>query len=336
MKKWNLALFCSILLWTPASHAGEALITKVRGSKAAIDMGAEAGLVVGMEVSIVRPPGEAIIHPITGENLGAPEIELGKGEITKTSGRAASVRLGGELLMAVRPGDIVRFLTPEEEMIMDQERTTERHERNQEEHQEFKNEISRLTRGIRDIQGRIGGLERLMKRVERVEEGFKVQLRGINDDINLMKEDINTLKDQIALYGPVPIEDIGEQQEGAGEPSMSKEDVEQIVRDVVGDMQASAPPPPLPPSEELPPLPGEEEGEIAEPEEEGTPFYMQSWFFGIIGAVGIVGVVAYLYVRMTAGSEEDEEDEEIGEDEDMEEMDVDVEEEDGIVIEETP
>ena len=74
-------------------------------------------------MDIVRPPGESIIHPITGENLGAPELVIGRGEISKTSNRAANVQVGPGLLLSVRPGDIARFTTPEEEMLMDQERS---------------------------------------------------------------------------------------------------------------------------------------------------------------------------------------------------------------------
>ena len=125
MKKVELALIC-LLLGAFSSHAGEALITKVRGSSLTIDTGAEAGMVQGMVVTIIRPPSEAVIHPITGENLGAPEVEIGTGKISKTANRAANVRIGPGLLLPVRPGDIVRFVTSDEEMIMDQERSVAR------------------------------------------------------------------------------------------------------------------------------------------------------------------------------------------------------------------
>ena len=39
---------------------------------------------MGLPVTIVRPPGEAVIHPITGENLGAPEVELATVARTET------------------------------------------------------------------------------------------------------------------------------------------------------------------------------------------------------------------------------------------------------------
>ena len=348
MKRLKLALICLTLLWSTTGYAGEALVTKVRGSKLAIDTGAEAGLTAGMEITIVRPPGETITHPYTGEDLGAPEIEIGRGTISKTSNRASSVQLEGDMLMRVRPGDIVRFITPEEEMIMDQERTTASQERNQKEHQGFRNDVSRLTRGLKDIQKRIGSLESLMKRVERVEDGFRVQLRGIQESLITMKEDIGDLKDQVALYGPVPAGGMeGEQKEGAGGLDLTKEeDVDQlknIIREVVEDARVEMPAQtvdaPLTEDDLILPAEGGEDDELAIVEEE-EPFYTKSWFFGIIGAIGIIAVAGFFYLRMMAGSEEDEEDEEdeeIEEDDDEdEELEIEVEEEeDDIVVEET-
>jgi len=347
MKRLKLALICLTLLWSTTGHAGEALVTKVRGSKLAIDTGAEAGLTAGMEVAVVRPPGETITHPITGEDLGAPEVEIGRGTISKTSNRASSVQLEGDQLMRVRPGDVVRFITPEEEMIMDQERTTASDERNQKEHQGFRGDVSRLTRSLKDIQKRIGSLESLMKRVERVEDGFRVQLRGIQESLITMKEDIGNLKDQVALYGPVPVDGMeGEQKEGASGLDLTKEeDVDQlksIIREVVEDSRVEMPAQtvetPLTQADlDLPDV-GEDDPIIAEEEE---PFYTQSWFFGIIGAIGIFAVAGFFYLRMMAGSEEDEEDEEdeeIEEDDDEDEeleIEVEEEEEDDIVVEET-
>ena len=349
MKKWMLILACMAWATAPSAYAGEALITKVRGSMLTIDAGAESGLVRGLAVEIVRPPGEAIIHPITGENLGAPEVVIGMGEISKTSNRAANIQIGSGLLMTVRPGDLARFTTPEEDMLIDQERSVASNEKNLEEHQGFRNEISRLTRSIRGVSKRIGGLESMMKRVERVEEGFRVQLRGINTDMNTMKEDISDLKESVALMGSVPVD--GLEGDGGSVPVdlSSEESVEQIreiVRGVLGDTPAQM----APVSEEERSLPEEVsldeplDGEEVPEEEEEDPFYLQTWFFGIIGALGILGVAAFAYLRMMADGEDDEEDEdeEIEEDDDDDDMDDDldmddmeVEEEDDIVVEET-
>jgi hypothetical protein len=349
MKKVELALIC-LLLGAFSSHAGEALITKVRGSTMTIDTGAEAGMVQGMVVTIIRPPGEAVIHPITGENLGAPEVEIGTGKISKTANRAANVRIGPGLLLPVRPGDIVRFVTSDEEMIMDQERSVAREDKNAQDHQGFHKEISQLARNIRNVQGRIGGLEKMMKRVERVEEGFKVQLRGINTDMNTMKDDIKDLKESVALMGTIPIVGLDENGEsmGGGLNLESEEDVEalkQVVREVLESEQVTSDLPPLEKEElALPAEDGmemEEDLEVLEEEEEGS-FFTSSIFFGILGAIGILAVAAFAYLKMTAGGEEDEEHEEheeITEDDgdlDMDDdLDMEIEEEDDIVVEET-
>ena len=346
MKRIELVLV-GLLLWAGAGYAGEALITKVRGASLTIDSGAEAGLVQGMTVIIIRPPGEAVIHPITGENLGAPEVEIGSGEIAKISNRAASVRLGPGLLLPVKPGDIVRYTTPDEEMIMDQERSTARQEQNLEDHQDFRKDISQMTRSIRNVQGRIGGIEKAIERVERVEEGFRVQLRGINTDINTMKDDIKDLKESVALMGTVPIEGLDE----AGQPldglSLDNEEdvaaLKQVVRDVLGEEQVATDLPPLEEDELALPPEGElDEDEEPEAEEEEESFFTSALFFIILGVIGILAVVAFFVLRMMAGSREDEEDEEHEEleedDDDLDlddDLDMEVEEEDDIVVEET-
>ena len=346
MKRIELVLV-GLLLWAGAGYAGEALITKVRGASLTIDSGAEAGLVQGMTVIIIRPPGEAVIHPITGENLGAPEVEIGSGEIAKISNRAASVRLGPGLLLPVKPGDIVRYTTPDEEMIMDQERSTARQEQNLEDHQDFRKDISQMTRSIRNVQGRIGGIEKAIERVERVEEGFRVQLRGINTDINTMKDDIKDLKESVALMGTVPIEGLDEAGQPLGGLSLDNEEdvaaLKQVVRDVLDEEQVATELPPLEEDELALPPEGElDEDEEPEAEEEEESFFTSALFFIILGVIGILAVVAFFVLRMMAGSredEEDEEDEELEEDDDDldldDDLDMEVEEEDDIVVEET-
>jgi len=341
MKKYVLIL--ALTLYAVPTEAGEALITRVRGSVLTIDAGAEAGIIKGLSVNIVRPPGEAVIHPITGENLGAPELVIGRGEISKTSNRAANVQVEPGLLLSVRPGDIARFTTPDEEMLMDQERSVATQEKNQEEHQGFRNDISRLTRSIKSVQGRIGGLENMMKRVERVEEGFRVQLRGINSDMNVMKEDIVDLKEAVSLMGAVPI--AGLDQEELQEPvDLSSEEsvgqIRQIVQDVLGEAQAGM----TPVGREELELPDEtsldmnSDGDESEERAEEAPFYTQTWFFLLFGAIGIILIAAYFYMRfMRSGDEVEELEEEVDHDDDdeIDLDDLDLDEEDDIVVEET-
>ena len=327
--------------------AGEALVTKVRGSVVTIDAGMESGLVSGLPVELIRPPNEEIIHPITGENLGAPEVILGQGAISKTSDRAANVKVEPGLIMAVKPGDIVRFVTPDEGMLIDQERSIATEEKNDQAHKLIRSEVSRLTKSIKGVQKRIGGLETMMKRVERVEEGFRVQLRSINTDVNTMKDDISDLKESVSLMGAIPIAGLDEEtgdivdlqsEENAGQ-------IREIVREFLEEEKAN--------QIELESIdsalldevslddPSLSLDEIEVAEEDG-PFYTSWWFIGLFLLIGLVaiGVYAYLYL---VGDKEDK-DKELTQEETPEQVeasddDLDIEdmeiEDDDIVVEET-
>jgi len=190
-----------------------------------------------------------------------------------------------------------------------------------------------------------------MKRVERVEEGFKVQLRGINTDINIMKDDIKDLKESVTLMGTVPIAGLGEDGEPVegGLSLESEEDVEQlkeIVRDVLSEEERSPSLPPLDPSDLGLPDDGDlevgEEGEDGTLEEEEEPFYNSLWFMIGSAVLGLLGLGLAFYLWKMGGSE-DEEDEEIEEDDDLvmdNDLDLDDdleldEMEDDIIVEET-
>ncbi len=342
MIKRKLALISVLLLLATGSHAGEGLITKVRGSNLTVDKGAEDGLTVGMKVIVIRPPTEAVIHPVTGENLGAPEINLGPGEITKTSGRASNVNLAQRPLMGVRPGDLVRFTTPEEEMIMEQESAMVSKEKAQGERRALRGNISGLTKKIQATQRRISGLEAILKRLDRTQNGFITQLQLAHKDITLMKEDIDDIKESISLMGAVPVDEMGEAG-AAGFDLQNEENLTQlkdVVQGMIDELRAEIPAQVMEPEEEID-LGEDEDLDLEEEVEEEPPFYTQTWFFGIIGAIGILAVVAFLYLKMAAASEEDEEDEEddeeeeLDDEEDEDDEDFEVEEEDDIIVEET-
>jgi len=322
------------------SYAGEAFITKARGDILTIDQGAEAGLVVNMEVVVVRPPGEAVIHPVTGENLGNPEIEIVMGEVTKTAARSATVKIRKRPLLTIQSGDMVRFMTPEEEMIMDQERSMAREERAQEERRQIKSNVKELTKNIRNTQGAINSLKGAIGRLDRIDESIKVQLRGINEDIHFMKEEISALKESVSLMGAVPVSD---QEESSGAWIESEENVEileGIIRDVVDEeLSKGGAEPPTPTDADLPPL--EDESMIGEEEEEAS-FFEQYGIFALIaiGLLLVIGAVLY-YLKMNAGEDEDEDEDEDNNDDDLdddlddEEEDFEIEEEDDIVVQET-
>lgn len=331
----------AVLACTAPADAGEGFVTKVRGRTLTLDKGANDGLEVGLEVTVVRPPDEAIIHPLTGENLGAPEIEIGGGQITKVSARAASVQLSANPIVSVRPGDVARFLTVEEKMVMDQEMTTETTEQAAKERGQIRSESSRLARNIGSIQGSIRGLEKAIRDLQRFDRDVvQPQFNSINRQIKEMRTDLEGLRETVMMLNAGAGQDI-EGQEG----EMSPDELEQLrllVQEEVDKLEAQLRlvQPPVVDSLQIDELSvdagleGEMEGE--------QPIFAQLWFWALIGAVGLGGVAFWLYTRMAGASEEDEEDEEDDEldDEDEEEdddddIDVEEDEEDDIVVEET-
>ena len=180
-----LVLAAALGLSAAASHAGEGFVIKVRGMGLTIDKGAEDGMVIGMSVTVMRSPDEPVIHPIAGENLGSPEIEIADGEITKVSARASSIRLSRPALLPVRPGDIVRYTTADEQMVMEQQLATEIAEG---ERQVIRRETSRLARNIK-------GVERSIKRLERFDKDVvQPQFTRINKDIIAIKDELRELR----------------------------------------------------------------------------------------------------------------------------------------------
>lgn len=348
MKLW-IAIFL-LAVGMKNGDAGEALVTKVRGSVVTIDAGLESGLVSGLTVELIRPPNEAVIHPITGENLGAPEVVLGQGTISKTSDRAANVKVDPGLIMAMRPGDIARYVTPEENMLVDQERSIATEEKNDQDHKIIRGEVSRLTKSIKNVQKRIGGLETVMKRVERVEEGFRVQLRSINTDVNTMKDDISDLKESVSLMGAIPIagldEDTGDVVDLQSEENAGQ--IRDIVREFLEEEKAS--------QIDLEPIDDtllDEDllqdsslsslDEIGMEEEDGA-FYTSWWFIGLFLLIGIAAIAAYVYLYLWDDKEKKGADKELTQeespkqveasDDDLDTEDMEIEDDD-IVVEET-
>ena len=341
MSKLILALIFLALGGRATGNAEMSRISVVQRSRLTIDAGAASGLGLGVEVVLLRP-GEEVIHPRTGENLGAPQIEIGKGTVVKIADQQAVVEVKGRLLMVVQPGDLARFpsdpggeVVPEaEQPIEPQLPVPEGAAPLRQEHQAVREELAKLTHGVTDIQRRIGSLEHLMKRVERVEEGFRVQLRGINQDLTAMKRDIKTLQAQMALYEAIPVSSAGERSGAMDEPGLTREDVEELILKLVGDRQTTTTRP-RGNGLELAPLP--DDGDPFLEAGRRSPFYTRIWFFGMAGAALIIGVAALIYLKMNqveaAADEEVEKDEELEEREP--EIEIEVEDEDDIVVEET-
>ena len=345
----ELALLAAVavLCLGTASHAGQGFVTKVRGTSITIDKGAEEGLEVGMTVTVVRPPEEAVIHPLTGENLGNPEIEIGRGEITRVSARAASIRLAQPLLLPVRPSDIARFVTLEEQMVMEQEMATETAEQALQDRQKIRGEASRLARNIKSIQATIKGLERSIAGLNRFDKDVvQPQFTRIKRDILTIKEELSQLRDTVELMGSLPVDEIG----GEMGAAMTEEEADMLramIQEELDRLNAQMPALTVPEvGTEEEPLDVDDEPVIDDlMEEEETPFYEHPIFLGILAAVGLGGV-AFWFIFMRAESEgddeeddeEEEDDDEIDEDEEDEDDDEDIEieeEEDDIVVQES-
>ena len=314
--------------------AGEAFVTKARGSTITIDKGADDGLEVGLEMVIVRPPEEAIIHPLTGENLGSHEIELATGQVSKISARAASVTLLAAPLLGLKPGDVARFMTMEEQMVMDQEMTTQTAEKAASERTQIRSDAGRLARNISSIQGSIKSLERAIRELRRYDDDVvKPQFNSINRQITEMRDELGELRTTVSLLNSVPIGMEAEE----GEAAMTEEEISELNRrisELESKITAVAPLPAM--SADMPPPPVD--GMEPPADEAESSFFLQPWFIILVGALGIAGIAFFVYMKMAGEDDEDDEDDEIveefEEDED-DEFEVDVEEEDDIVVEET-
>lgn len=357
---WTALLLCAL---AQAAGAAEAVVTKVRGLSLNVDKGAEHGLVVGMEVVVVRPPGEAVIHPITGENLGSPEIRLAVGEVAKVSASAGVVRLKGLPLMAVRAGDVIRFVATESpsEVMEQQTRVEVEKKEEAQERQQLKSDVSSLTRDVKNIQTTIHTLENMVQRLEKVDERMRAQMQGVNTDINALKREMAKIRETVTALVSPDVKKI----KGEKPDTLSSEQLDhlrQIIQEEIAKLRAEIPAAPEttavavhePALEEHHPEPeAHAEPEHHEPEHhepdpveeehleeeppgaEEPPFYTTTWFLGTVGVVGALGLGYYLLTFFKSRKGGDEEEEEEEDDEPEAEVEVDEEEEDDIVVEES-
>ncbi|MEC7843416.1 MAG: hypothetical protein VX911_11075 [Candidatus Latescibacterota bacterium] len=284
-----LALAAALGLSAAASHAGEGFVIKVRGMGLTIDKGADDGMVVGMSVTVMRSPDEPVIHPITGENLGSPEIEIADGEITKVSARASSIRLPRPALLPVRPGDIVRYTTVDEQ-------TTETAEGATQERRVIRGGASRPA-------GNIKGVERSIKRLDRFDKDVVPrQFTRINKDIVAIKDELRELRETVTLLGSVP--DIGAVT-GEMPSELSEADAERLT-DLIQEVHARLAAQQQEVEGELPeagpPLPDEARTGYEEIDDAGRDSFLSSlspWIFIIVGVVGLAAVGLWLFMRMS-------------------------------------
>ncbi|MBQ42046.1 MAG: hypothetical protein CME15_06265 [Gemmatimonadetes bacterium] len=283
-----LALAAALGLSAAASHAGEGFVIKVRGMGLTIDKGADDGMVVGMSVTVMRSPDEPVIHPITGENLGSPEIEIADGEITKVSARASSIRLPRPALLPVRPGDIVRYTTVDEQTTETAEGATQER---------------RVIRGEARPAGNIKGVERSIKRLDRFDKDVVPrQFTRINKDIVAIKDELRELRETVTLLGSVP--DIGAVT-GEMPSELSEADAErltELIQEVHARLAAQQQEVEGELPEAGPPLPDEARTGYEEIDDAGRDSFLSSlspWIFIIVGVVGLAAVGLWLFMRMS-------------------------------------
>ena len=283
-----LALAAALGLSAAASHAGEGFVIKVRGMGLTIDKGADDGMVVGMSVTVMRSPDEPVIHPITGENLGSPEIEIADGEITKVSARASSIRLPRPALLPVRPGDIVRYTTVDEQTTETAEGATQER---------------RVIRGEARPAGNIKGVERSIKRLDRFDKDVvQPQFTRINKDIVAIKDELRELRETVTLLGSVP--DIGAVT-GEMPSELSEADAErltELIQEVHARLAAQQQEVEGELPEAGPPLPDEARTGYEEIDDAGRDSFLSSlspWIFIIVGVVGLAAVGLWLFMRMS-------------------------------------
>ena len=283
-----LALAAALGLSAAASHAGEGFVIKVRGMGLTIDKGAEDGMVVGMSVTVMRSPDEPVIHPITGEYLGSPEIEIADGEITKVSARASSIRLPRPALLPVRPGDIVRYTTVDEQTTETAEGATQER---------------RVIRGEARPAGNIKGVERSIKRLDRFDKDVvQPQFTRINKDMVAIKDELRELRETVTLLGSVP--DIGAVT-GEMPSELSEADAErltELIQEVHARLAAQQQEVEGELPEAGPPLPDEARTGYEEIDDAGRDSFLSSlspWIFIIVGVVGLAAVGLWLFMRMS-------------------------------------
>ncbi|MCC7260941.1 MAG: hypothetical protein IT369_00330 [Candidatus Latescibacteria bacterium] len=355
---WTALLLCVL---AQAAGAADAVVTKVRGLSLNVDKGADQGLVAGMEVVVVRLPGEAVIHPITGENLGSPEIRLAAGDVAKVSAGSGVIRLKSLPLMPVHAGDVVRYVATETvgQVAEEQIRVDVARREDAQERQQLKSDVSGLTRDVKNIQTTIHSLENMVQRLEKVDERMRAQMKGISTDVNALKREMAAIRETVATLVSPKVEKRHGESDTLTATQLDR--LRQIIQEEITKLRAEMPPPApettavavhTPAIEEHHPEPEthaepeaqheeapaqEEPPAEEEPPVEEVPFYTTTWFMATVGGIGVLGLGYYLFTFLKGrkGDEEEEEEEEDDEPDAEVEVEEDEEEEDDIVVEES-
>ncbi len=77
---------------SPGAPGRDGIVVAVRGERVYVDLGRDDSLVVGQRLRAVRP-GAPLVHPVTGETLGAVDEEIAQLEVTAVAEKFATTRV---------------------------------------------------------------------------------------------------------------------------------------------------------------------------------------------------------------------------------------------------
>ena len=118
---FTLSVLLFHLILATALYGAQAVVIKADEKTVRVDVGADREIEEGMAADVYRQT-EAIIHPVTGEDLGSPKVKIARIEIREV-GPNFSVGRYVVRYAPVRPGDLVEGLeaapSPEEQIRME-------------------------------------------------------------------------------------------------------------------------------------------------------------------------------------------------------------------------
>lgn len=318
-----LSLSLGILLSPGIVNADLLNVIKVEGKTVYVGAGADRGIQEGMVGEVYRKA-EPIIHPVTGENLGAPSVKIAEIEITKTGPTFASGRYSVRYA-PVEVGDVVvglELIPTSEEKIKD-------------EIAEARAEVKVLARGlaneIKSNQKAISDLRRTLRRIGSSERRLKTVINAVTN----MRERMVSLEDrmqqlqtsqaelierdtaEVETMMPADVHELGvlrrtEDEEiylmvGDRSFRLSFEENRLIEEQLVSGIQGGTA---LVGEDPVPSL-----FEDEPPPKEETPWYIAYWWIVLLGPLGAVVLLVLKMMKRKAPAEADEDEEDEAEEE---------------------
>ena len=332
----------SISLMVLISRAGwgqmlEAPISKVSGDRVIVEVGAQEGIEAGEKLKIYRQE-DAVIHPITGEVLGSPKVEIGEVEIVKISDASSSGKVVSSYV-SIKPGDSVRYLPPgavetamsSEALVSAPPPPMPSMEMIEELEGRVKEDVGKLTQEVTDIQKTIKSLSGMLKKLDRMDRILARDISAMRRDVNVLRDEVKGFKDRFSV---LPVAPDSERVLGPKPFSLDHPDdiakLRMIIQDIVETLVKRVEAAPTQETARPGDLGGTPEGDIeadldellgqtdpsADTAGEGpvatVPWHKKLWVWGIISGVVVLGGLGLFFLRRGGGDvEEDEEDEEV-------------------------